>query len=291
MVKDNNLDGVVMDWEYPPANGTNIVQELLFDVKRGLLDLEEETGRSYELSIAVGATAYGTTAYNYNSITVCDFVMVMAFDNTAATHHSTVDFAEESIDYWIDERGVPNEKIIIAIPFYSRGAASGSYYVFSNNNPSQYFNDEDGTVGAYRYNSKPMIEAKLDYGKTRNIGGAFIWELWDDRSDEYSLSRYMFSYYYPNDVPPLSTTNINEYSSDLNVSISNSFIQHSWENNPSNGYTLEIYDLAGKKLMQIAADQNEGGNEQIPAVWSEGIYIVRLFNNESSVSSKIYYQK
>jgi GH18 family chitinase len=291
MCRNYNLDGVIMDWEYPPSNGEVIVEQLLLDVKLGLLALEEETGRKYEMSIAVSATSYGSSAYNYTSITFCDYVMVMAFDNTSAPHHSSVDFAEETIDYWIDNRDVPNEKIILAIPFYSKGTASGSYYNFSNNDPATYYYDEDGTVGPYRYNSQPMIKEKLDYGASRNIGGAFIWELWDDRSDQYSLSRYMYSYYFPNDVPPLNTNTVNEYNPGLAVSFANNNFTHSWENNSNQGYQIEIYDLTGKRIFQTLSNQNSGGSEPIPTDWTDGIYIVRFFTKTESVSSKVYYQK
>lgn len=291
LARDFNLDGVLMDWEYPPSNGSAILTELMLELKLALLELEEETGRYYELSVAVSAGSYGSEAYNYRTLSYCDFVLVMAFDNISADHHSTVDFAEDAIKYWTETKNVDVKKIIIAIPLYSRGLSNAKYNQFPNRDIETYYYDEDGSIGNHRYNSQPMIKAKLDYGEEMGIGGAFMWELWDDRSDEWSLSRYIYGYYFPDDLPPVSTTYIDNKESDLELSVINGFIQHSWTSNNDSNYQLQVFDLTGKKLLQLQMNSNQDNQTQVPSNWRSGVYLFRFIGRDSMHSKKVLLNK
>ena len=188
LIRDYDLDGFNMDWEYPASSDNYELGKLLLELKKGINKLKTELSRNIELSVAVSGGSYGSEAYTSQVTSVCDYVMIMAFDNQA-TNHSTVNYAISAMDFWLNQKGIDKEQLILGIPFYSKGINTnyGSYTQFSNSDPAAYFNDADGSLNGYEYNSKPVIESKLTEMKNRGGSGVFIWEITEDRTDQYSL--------------------------------------------------------------------------------------------------------
>lgn len=193
IVETYNLDGFNMDWEYPDASDSYPLEELLYELRSGLDKVGRTLGKDIELTIAVSANSLFSSAYTSDALTDVDFVYVMAFDNQAA-NHSSLSFAESGLDYWINSRNVEPSKLVLGVPAYSRGSNAwwGAYKDFSNSDPALYFNDDDGMVGNYAYNSKPILKQKIDALNERGCAGVFMWELWDDRIDEYSLLKVLY---------------------------------------------------------------------------------------------------
>ena len=193
IVETYNLDGFNMDWEYPDPSDSYPLEELLYELRSGLDKVGRTLGKDIELTIAVSANSVFSSAYTSDALTDVDFIYVMAFDNQAA-NHSSLSFAESGLDYWMNSRNVEPSKLILGVPAYSRGTNAwwGAYKDFSNSDPELYFNDEDGMVGNHAYNSKPILKQKIDALNQRGCAGVFMWELWDDRIDEYSLLRVLY---------------------------------------------------------------------------------------------------
>ncbi len=47
-----------------------------------------------------------------------DFLNIMAYDGPGQ-NHSSYEFAEEALNYW-RQRGLPQNKTVLGVPFYSR---------------------------------------------------------------------------------------------------------------------------------------------------------------------------
>lgn len=145
-IKENNLDGIDLDWEYPNqiGAGNKYRQEdvhnftlLLKEIRESVdsLALAEKRNGKYLLTIATG----GDSAYVANTelgevAKYTDFINVMSYDlhngNTWQTGHHTNLYLSESDSEFGDatdravkmhlEAGVPAEKLNIGIPFYGR---------------------------------------------------------------------------------------------------------------------------------------------------------------------------
>ena len=187
-VKQYNLDGVDLDWEFPPFGMESNLEALLFDLRLKLN--QSEAGYRYmELTVATNGTDYYGKTLTFTSTTYLDYINIMAYDNytTYGSHHSTTSYATTCLDYWKTIRGVSASKLVLGVPFYSRPNWE-AYTTISNSNPSAAYNDADGVYSGYYYNSKPILEEKADLVKTTyKAGGMMIWELSQDRTDQYSL--------------------------------------------------------------------------------------------------------
>lgn len=148
LMKDNSLDGVDVDWEYPgqigdnnkfrPEDNANFT--LLMKSLRKHLDRQSDAdGRQgdnrYLLTIATGADAAYIKHTTMGEVQkYLDFLNIMTYDFHHGLHHqsghhgnlnrSKVEGAtqinvKDSVQGHIDA-GVPAEKIVLGIPFYGR---------------------------------------------------------------------------------------------------------------------------------------------------------------------------
>lgn len=209
-IEKYKLDGVNIDWEFPSANQATNLTLLMKELKTKLNAMEITMGKNLELSAAVSPLLWNSDAINDEFISYCDFIHIMAFDSggiccvCSGNQHSSYETAQRSLKKWTTGlattcggnskgKNAPTSKLVLAIPFYS-GSPYVGYNSFSGNNPTQYFNDEDGIVGSYDFNSRPMIEKKVKLIMEEYQGaGVWAWELSQDRSDQYSLLTVMWN--------------------------------------------------------------------------------------------------
>ena len=142
IVKDYDLDGVDIDWEYPGQIGDNNVfrpedrqnYTLMFKAIRKELDrLSKTTGKNYELTTAVGGNiSYIEHTEMERVAKYVDYVNLMTYDfytsGDTAGHHSNLyppeDYekdasADKSVHLFLNA-GVPAEKLVLGVPFYGR---------------------------------------------------------------------------------------------------------------------------------------------------------------------------
>ena len=165
LMKENNLDGVDVDWEYPGQIGDNNKFRpedkrnftLLMQSLREELDRQSDSdGRKganrYLLTIATGADA----AYLENTTMrdvqqYLDFLNIMTYDFHNGLHHqsghhgnlrrskvagATMMNVEDSVQSHIDA-GIPARKIVLGIPFYGRrwkGVPSTNHGLYQSGN-------------------------------------------------------------------------------------------------------------------------------------------------------------
>jgi len=144
-------------------------------------------------------------AISDDTLALFDFVNLMAYDyrgpwdtSEPLSDFSSFDVAQNELDYYIDSRGLPGNKVTLGVPFYGYDFSDKSHVTaftwaeIANSHPEQADNDE--FQGKY-YNGRATIFAKAQMAKARGAG-VMIWELGQDvPSGEYSLLRQIKSAY------------------------------------------------------------------------------------------------
>ena len=192
------LDGIDIDWEYPTQNSAGISASPNDTENFTLLmrDLREALGKKLWLTLAsVGSAQF----IDFKScVQYLNMVNVMAYDmGNAPKHHSAL--YRSKIVGWLcasdaveahRKAGVPDEKIVLGMPFYGRGK-SGVYMkyrdrdkhidteVWSNTKKASFLVDEDGEL-VIGFESPRSIAMKCAYIKEQGLRGAMYWEYADD---------------------------------------------------------------------------------------------------------------
>ncbi|MBQ4801856.1 T9SS type A sorting domain-containing protein [Aquimarina sp. MMG015] len=168
-VNQYNLDGVDMDWEYPregnePQNFELLMQELG----------QAMHSRGKLLTSAVVVSGWNADGILSGVFDDVDFLNIMAYDGP---DHGAMTQAQGGLDYWLG-RGLPKEKAVLGVPFYSRPQAQ-SYASLLAQGASPNSDSFQGN----NYNGIPTIKAKTEMALNR-AGGIMIWELSHDTTDQ-----------------------------------------------------------------------------------------------------------
>ena len=182
IVDKYNLDGVDIDWEYPEP----VYYENSSAAKFATLisELRQELAEDKLLTAAVtsGIGGYGSGIKD-EIFTEVDFLNIMAYDGGPGKRHSPYSLAEDSLDYWVNQRGLDKNKAVLGVPFYTRPSLRPYRNVVAENYKAAYLDNYQG----YNYNGKETIRKKSRLAKNQG-GGIMIWELsQDSRDDNTSL--------------------------------------------------------------------------------------------------------
>jgi chitinase len=183
VVNQFNLDGIDMDWEYPdPGTSGNNFTALMSQLSTAL------HSRGKYLTAAVvsgGGTANGIQPAVFGMV---DWLNIMTYDG--GSPHANYDWAISNANFW-KSRGLPANKTVLGVPFYSRpGGMSYSQLVAMN--PANANSDCTTVNGAQQcYNGLPTVRRKTDWAKA-NGGGIMYWELSQDTTGSTSLVNAIF---------------------------------------------------------------------------------------------------
>ncbi|SHO50250.1 glycoside hydrolase family 18 protein [Anaerocolumna xylanovorans] len=144
-IQKYHLDGVDIDWEFPVNGGWGSIKcrkedkqnftYLLSSLRKGMDQLEEETGKRYELSFAATSADWGTEVIEPDQVQrLVDRVNLMSYDYTGywestTAHHSNLYKnpkspiainINDSVKHYIAS-GIPAKKLVLGIPAYGRG--------------------------------------------------------------------------------------------------------------------------------------------------------------------------
>jgi len=188
-VEKNGLDGVDMDWEYPDFGESSANFERLIDM---LSDRLSEDGKL--LTAAVPGSPfrdrglYEAEAISDECLERFDWINIMAYDAESAYGHSTYAYAESSVYYWRDVRGLSREKLVIGVPFYAKPSWKLYRELVKDDEENAYRDYVQGERLDSYYNGIPTIAEKTRLAMN-TCSGIMIWELNMDATGELSLLR------------------------------------------------------------------------------------------------------
>ncbi len=179
-VRDFDYDGIDLDWEYPDTEAEIVgFERLTRRFRAGLDAIGREKSRKMVVTMAASSNP-GTLRWLKTEflLETMDWINVMTYDYTGdwtdyAGHHSPLHASskqkarprssELTINYLIEERKLPADRLALGIPLYGRGFPVAEPY--------------DSTKG--------VAKARLPQGSYRNLAGlqAKGWtRRWDDET-------------------------------------------------------------------------------------------------------------
>ena len=207
IVKEYNLDGIDIDWEYPGSSAAKISSSPDDRANFTLLmrDLREALGNNRLLTIATSAGAEHI-AYT-DVIPYLDFVNIMTYDMAnAPKHHAALYPSENTPDLTCVESvrrhvagGVPVNKLVLGVPFYGRGGkemkgrdfknikeGDGYSLIFDNTAKVPFMVNAAGEP-VLGYDDAHSLGYKCDYILDNDLLGVMYWDYNGD--DEQGILR------------------------------------------------------------------------------------------------------
>jgi chitinase len=188
MVRQYGFDGVDFDWEYPDEDSPSADQYVLI-VSAMADSLHKENKKLTAAVISYGKKGFGIKKEAFDKM---DWLNLMAYDDDYGPDyikaHSPYSLAVKSINYWVDERGLPAHKAVLGLPYYSKkgmGNYGPSYKDLLKDGASPF---DDYWKGAF-YNGTHTIKLKTQFALDRKLGGVMVWEVRHDTNDEFSLGK------------------------------------------------------------------------------------------------------
>lgn len=179
-VDEYQLDGADIDWEFPDAGQSSLnFLALITELRTAMPDK----------LLTAAVEAYGNNGMHVLSKTfgLFDFINVMSYDGP---DHGSMDQYQQALAFWT-ARGLPKEKIVMGVPFYSHvkdsSVAGVTYAKLVKADPAAAQVDEFDYNGAKQiYNGIPTIQAKTKIAM-QQAGGMMFWNLDSDTQGDLSL--------------------------------------------------------------------------------------------------------
>lgn len=186
-----DLDGIDVDIE-----GTDIDE----NYEKFVIDLARAVRQNRKLITAAIATAY-KDQFSDKALKQFDFVSIMSYDLTGPWqpgnpgNHSPYAMAVEDLDYWHRQRNIPQEKLVLGLPFYGYGfgaldspVVSMEYNQIISAYPGGKSSDTlmlPGKITMY-HNGTSTIKKKTELAMVK-AGGVMIWQILGDAPGENSV--------------------------------------------------------------------------------------------------------
>jgi GH18 family chitinase len=175
VVRQYNLDGVDMDWEYPdPGASANNYTALMQQLSTAL---HNEGKLLTAAVVSEGGTASGVQPAVFGYV---DWLNIMAYDG--GSPHANYEWSINAANFW-KSRGLPKAKTVLGVPFYSRPGYL-TYAQLVAQDPANA--NRDCTPSGECYNGLPTIRRKTQWAMA-NAGGIMNWELSQDATGANSL--------------------------------------------------------------------------------------------------------
>jgi len=192
--KNNNLDGVDMDWEYPSTtatvasadNYTLLMQELSTELHK----IGKFLSAAVTPAVYAGGIRDGVKPAVYPYI---DFFNIMQYDgqtwdSTDPMQHASYKMSVYSLDIWLGTKGLPKEKAVVGMPIYGKNATGSSkgYRDFETAG-LDVTGDKVTLAGVdYWFNGINTVKQKTQLAKDR-ANGIMFWEFSFDSNNNNSL--------------------------------------------------------------------------------------------------------
>lgn len=189
-VETNNLDGIDVDIEGSllPFIGANY--------NKFVLELKEQLHAKGKAITAALMPMSVDPIISNSTLQAFDFINIMAYNASGLWNisnpgpHSSLEFAEQSIDFWMTTNNISANKLVLGMPFYGINfdpeiAASTTYREIVAEEAENAYADN---VDLIYYNGIPTIAKKTELAMEK-VSGIMIWELGQDAFNELSLVR------------------------------------------------------------------------------------------------------
>ncbi|MGE6218233.1 glycosyl hydrolase family 18 protein [Nubsella zeaxanthinifaciens] len=191
--KNNDLDGVDMDWEYPRDNngGSQAFHSLMQELSTELHKIGKYLSAAVTPAVYTSSNRMAILQQTYQYV---DFFNIMqydgaGYDSAEPLNHASYKMTVASLDYWLGTRALPKEKAILGMPCYGKSATGGalsykSIEVAAAGNANVNVATVNGVQ--YGYNGIPTIKQKTQLAKER-ANGIMFWEFAQDTNNDNSL--------------------------------------------------------------------------------------------------------
>ncbi len=184
-VKEYNLDGVELDWEYPTLGESARNYESLVLTMRWKL---KSRGKLFSAAVNGAWTKFQGTDFSSGVSTNClnafDWITVMSYDLYGA-QHAPLWYADTSIAFWAN-RGMPREKIILGMPLYARPSWKQYRELVAENRGNAWRDYASGTSGESWYNGLATLKEKTRMALL-SAGGVMLFDIHEDTHDATSV--------------------------------------------------------------------------------------------------------
>lgn len=186
-----DLDGIDIDWESPlPGESAANCEKLMVRLAAELKPL----GIYFTAAIAGAYKVDEGNIYNNGFTDKClaqfDWLHIMTYDMYQV--NSPLSFADISLQYWHNARGIPKEKLVIGIPFYGKPNWKTYAEIIGENDDNAFIDRIEGSVGGVEdvsnYNGVNLVREKTKL-TLENGGGMFSWTINWDGAGEHSLTK------------------------------------------------------------------------------------------------------
>ena len=200
LVKEYNLDGINIDFEYMYEKDKDLFSRFIIELEPRLHELGAVL--SVDVTAPDGSPEWSLCYDRYIIGQVADYIVFMAYDQNGAYSeeegtNAGYDWVEANIEKFLGQEGVEPDKLILGIPFYVRvwkekdGEITNSAVnmndlddIIPNNakkvwvdSLKQYYveYEKDGTLYKTWLEDEESIKAKLSLVQKYNLAGASYW--------------------------------------------------------------------------------------------------------------------
>lgn len=196
LMKEKNLDGVDLNWEYPrDKNEWNGLFQLITEMR-------ENFGNQKIITLALYPGQ--EKIFPEYIIKTVDYFLVMIYDMTCKNppcHHSTFNFYKKAA---LDNKNIQKNKVALGLPFYARDGFTFKAETYAGIAKFGIDEKNDEVRGDGRdlwmFNSVKTISDKTKFALDNDFGGVMIWEVGQDLHPSNKLS-----------LLPAITKSINEF--------------------------------------------------------------------------------
>jgi spore germination protein YaaH len=186
-IDDYELDGVDINWQNIDSESESESFKALLEA---LSDELTQEGKFLSITAPSGEDDSAANKISTDNFQYVNFINVLAFDSTNDDSlHSSMQDAKDALSYWT-ERCVIKNKLVLGVPFYSRGNALRSYDYLIRDDISYACVDKSERRN---YNGIPTIVEKTNYALS-NAGGMMMRSLEQDiyqrNNEDFDFSEY-----------------------------------------------------------------------------------------------------
>ena len=185
-VEEYQLDGADIDWEYPdPGQSAQNFLALIRELRAAMPD------KLLTTAVVAYGDEYGL-GVPAETFELFDFINIMTY---AGKDHGTMEQFNKGLEYW-SSRGLPDEKIVIGVPFYSEPGGISFAKLVKDDAASAQVDTYDSVGATQNYNGIPTIRTKTRIALEKT-GGIMFWALDHDAQGEFSLVNAIYQIAHP----------------------------------------------------------------------------------------------